>query len=284
MLGASQVSLVVKNPPPSAGDLRDVGSIPGSGSPLEEEVATQSNFLAWRIPRTEEPGGLWSIRLKRVKRDWSDLLQAWVSVAVWASRGSVFSYGRAQALGRPGPSSCSTRAQKLWLRGPKAQAEQLQCKALGAPWHTGSSQTRDQTHVSWAGRQILYHWTTREAQEMELLKQSSPALLDGNWLIAQPTLHPLQHQACDHEPQIKAGTFPLCFCLGRRGSLGKTQPPAEAQLKTEPQCYPILPSESYMLPTPSPVSPSAITRSSAWGQELSPLPIHGGNNNDKRAT
>ena len=29
--GASQVELVVKNPPASAGDLRDVGSIPGSG-------------------------------------------------------------------------------------------------------------------------------------------------------------------------------------------------------------------------------------------------------------
>jgi len=29
--GASQVALVVKNPPANAGDLRDVGSIPGSG-------------------------------------------------------------------------------------------------------------------------------------------------------------------------------------------------------------------------------------------------------------
>ena len=30
-LGASQVALVVKNPPANAGDIRDVGSIPGSG-------------------------------------------------------------------------------------------------------------------------------------------------------------------------------------------------------------------------------------------------------------
>ena len=31
LLGASQVSLVVKNPPANAGDIREVGSIPGSG-------------------------------------------------------------------------------------------------------------------------------------------------------------------------------------------------------------------------------------------------------------
>ena len=30
----------------------------GGEDPLEEEVATQSSILAWRIPWTEEPGGL----------------------------------------------------------------------------------------------------------------------------------------------------------------------------------------------------------------------------------
>ena len=29
--------------------------------PLEKEMATHSNILAWRIPQTEEPGGLQSI-------------------------------------------------------------------------------------------------------------------------------------------------------------------------------------------------------------------------------
>ena len=47
--------------PASAGDLRVAGSIPGSGRPLEKEMATHSSILAWRIPWTEEPGGLWSI-------------------------------------------------------------------------------------------------------------------------------------------------------------------------------------------------------------------------------
>ena len=33
----------------------------GQGDPLQEGVATHSNILAWRIPWTEEPGGLQSV-------------------------------------------------------------------------------------------------------------------------------------------------------------------------------------------------------------------------------
>ena len=55
---ASQVALVVKNPPANAGDLRDAGSIPGVGRSLEKEMATHSSILGWKIPLTEEPGGL----------------------------------------------------------------------------------------------------------------------------------------------------------------------------------------------------------------------------------
>ena len=61
--------LVVKNPPANAGDIRGVGSIPGLGSNLKEEMETYTSILAWRKPRTEEPGGLQSIGLQRVKYD-----------------------------------------------------------------------------------------------------------------------------------------------------------------------------------------------------------------------
>ena len=37
--------------------------------PLEEEMATDSSILAWRIPWTEEPGGLQSAGLQRVRHD-----------------------------------------------------------------------------------------------------------------------------------------------------------------------------------------------------------------------
>ena len=49
---------MVKNLPAFAGDVRDVGSVPGWKHPLEESMATHSSILSWRIPWTEEPGGL----------------------------------------------------------------------------------------------------------------------------------------------------------------------------------------------------------------------------------
>ena len=52
---------MVKNPPVNAGNTGDVGSVPGSGRSPEEEMATHSSILAWRIPWTEEPGGLQSM-------------------------------------------------------------------------------------------------------------------------------------------------------------------------------------------------------------------------------
>ena len=53
---ASQVGLVVRNPPASAGDAIDLGSIPGSGRPREWGMATYSSILAWKTPWTKEPG------------------------------------------------------------------------------------------------------------------------------------------------------------------------------------------------------------------------------------
>ena len=49
---------MVKNPPANAGNIREASSIPGSGKPLEEGMATHSNIRAWRIPWAEEPGRL----------------------------------------------------------------------------------------------------------------------------------------------------------------------------------------------------------------------------------
>ena len=53
--------LVVKNLPANTGDIR--GSDPPVGKiPLEEGMVTHSTILAWRIPWTEEPDRLWSVR------------------------------------------------------------------------------------------------------------------------------------------------------------------------------------------------------------------------------
>ena len=56
---------VAKNMLANAGDARYVGSIPGSGRSLG--VGNRNPFLAWKIPQTEETGGLQSRRSQRVE-------------------------------------------------------------------------------------------------------------------------------------------------------------------------------------------------------------------------
>ena len=42
----------------------------GKEDPLEKETATHSSILAWRIPWTEQPGGLQSTGMQRVRHNW----------------------------------------------------------------------------------------------------------------------------------------------------------------------------------------------------------------------
>ena len=53
----------------SACNAGDPGSIPGLGRSPGGRMATHSSILAWRIPWTEEPGGLQSMGLQRVGHD-----------------------------------------------------------------------------------------------------------------------------------------------------------------------------------------------------------------------
>ena len=58
---------MVKNPP--AMWETQVQSL-GKEDPLEKGMATHSSILAWRIPWTEEPGGLQSMGSRRAGHDW----------------------------------------------------------------------------------------------------------------------------------------------------------------------------------------------------------------------
>ena len=66
---ASQVALVVKNSPASAGDIIDMCSTLGWEDPLEKEMVTYSNILACKIPWTEESGSLQSMGVQKVRHD-----------------------------------------------------------------------------------------------------------------------------------------------------------------------------------------------------------------------
>ena len=67
---ASQVVLVIKNPP--ANQEMQVWSL-DRDNPLEEGIATHCSILAWRIPWSEEPGGLQFPGSQRVWQEWSNL-------------------------------------------------------------------------------------------------------------------------------------------------------------------------------------------------------------------
>ena len=67
---------MVKNTPEKAGDIRDTGSIPGFGRSVKEGMAAHSSILAWRIPWTEEPGGLQSLGRKESDTTEAILLQS----------------------------------------------------------------------------------------------------------------------------------------------------------------------------------------------------------------
>ena len=53
----------------SACNAGDPGLIPGWGRSREKGMATHASILAWKIPWTEEPGGLQSMALQRAGHD-----------------------------------------------------------------------------------------------------------------------------------------------------------------------------------------------------------------------
>ena len=64
--GASQVAQSVKNPP-AVQETR--GRSLGWEDPLVEGMATHSTVLVWRVPQSEEPGGLQSIESQEDRQD-----------------------------------------------------------------------------------------------------------------------------------------------------------------------------------------------------------------------
>ena len=54
----------------------------GREDPLEKEMATHCSIHAWKIPRTEEPGGLQSLGSQRVRHDWATSLSLCIFIIV----------------------------------------------------------------------------------------------------------------------------------------------------------------------------------------------------------
>ena len=69
---------VVKNPPAMQEQQETQFRSMHPEDPLEEGMASHSSILAWRIPWTGEPGGLWSIGFQRVGHGSNDLEHGYI--------------------------------------------------------------------------------------------------------------------------------------------------------------------------------------------------------------
>ena len=69
----------------SACNAGDLGSIPGQGDPQEKGMAAHSNILAWRIPWTEDPGGLqsWASLVAQLVKNPPAMWETWVRSLGW---------------------------------------------------------------------------------------------------------------------------------------------------------------------------------------------------------
>ena len=92
---------------------------------LEKAMAPHSSTLAWKIPQTEEPGGLLSIGLQRVGHDWSDLASMHALEKEMATHSSILAW-RIPGTEEPGglPSMGSHRLRHDWSDLAAAEAGQ----------------------------------------------------------------------------------------------------------------------------------------------------------------
>ena len=127
---------MVKNPPANTGDISDGGSIPGSGRSWRrawQPVRT----LAWRIPWTEEPGGLWSMKVKVKSLSHVQLFAAPWTVAYQAPPSMAFS-SQEYWSGLPFPSLGDLPDLGIEPRSPTLQADALLPEPPQKQWSLGS--------------------------------------------------------------------------------------------------------------------------------------------------
>ena len=105
-----------------------------------------------------------------------------------------------------GFSSCRAWAQYLRLLGCRAQSQLSWHMGLVALQHVGSSRTRDRTHVSCIDGQILNHWATGEALNLNSTRLS--CWLHNIWILSYPGLLPIWVNKCYYH----AGQIDLLLC------------------------------------------------------------------------
>ena len=150
---------------------------------LEKAMATHSSTLAWKIPWTEEPGGLPSMGLHRVGHDWSDLAAAiWCLYQIplkYTLKWFILCYLKFTLLKVKSEvaQSCLTLCDPMDGSLPGSmvhgifQARILEWAAIS--FSRGSPQPRDQSRVSCIADGRFTIWATREAHLVKTFTQTS---------------------------------------------------------------------------------------------------------------
>ena len=106
----------------------------GQENPLEKEMATHFNILAWEIPWMEEPGRLQSMGSQRIGHDWSDLSHA----CTWHPL-FIDMTGNSFCLSSVSKESACNAGDPVWFLGPedpveKEMATHFNILAWKIPW------------------------------------------------------------------------------------------------------------------------------------------------------
>ena len=115
-------------------------------------MATHSNILAWRIPWTEEPGGLQSIGSHRVRHNWSNL--AHMSQDTEATKNSGFNEWRyflttIWLVHRQQDGQISSEHNSMAYGNKKEEREQGERKSAGTPEGTSPSKPTHPRESEW---------------------------------------------------------------------------------------------------------------------------------------
>ena len=124
--------LLVKNPLPIQETEETHIQSPGREDPLEEGMANDSSILAWRIPWTEQPGGLQSTGLQRVGHDWSDWAQACILLLKIIIKGHLWCFSFVQINWRL---SSLEKLYNVPSRGFRIKLFKYQLSYFLARWH-----------------------------------------------------------------------------------------------------------------------------------------------------
>jgi len=128
-INTEEVVLVVKNMPANVGDEMQVWSL-DQEDPLEEGMVIHFSILAWRIPWTEEPGGLYSVGSQIAGHDWSNLARTHCLVQL--PHDIYFPYRQWDTQTKPNSSSATSKrcvpeprlyTTSEWRTTPKTQSD-----------------------------------------------------------------------------------------------------------------------------------------------------------------